>query len=144
MTVGLLQKDSIVRGQQLDLIVKKLEETVEKFHDLTINMTKMLTAHDMQIQELKVRTDDTRDDLEETVKALSDSKHEFVEAVRLATKELSSSNHSDMEKLKTRLENLESWRNRILGAGAVLTTLAFFVDGPELVSKFFGLLQGTK
>ena len=100
-----------MRGQQLDLIVKKLDETVEKFHTLTLDVMKMLTAHTGQIQELQTRVTENTEDIEQQADQLNASKDAFLQAVREATKELTAANQEEMkasrEEVKALTERLE-------------------------------------
>jgi hypothetical protein len=138
LTLGLLEKDSIERGQQLEATIKKIDELVEKFHELTLNMTKMLTAHDSQIQELKSRMSETSVEVDEQARELAASKAQFIEAVKEVAKELAAQNLIAIGVLQERVNKLENWRNKILGALAVITALSFLIDGPELMKRIFG------
>lgn len=134
-----------MRGQQLDLIVKKLDETVEKFHTLTLDVMKMLTAHTGQIQDLQTRVGENTEDIEQQAAQLQTSRDAFLQAMKEATRELATANQEEMKagrdeakELLKRIENLEKWRYWIMGCFAVLGALSFFVDGPTLAAKIFG------
>jgi translation elongation factor EF-G len=106
VAVEVLQRESVQRNTQIGVMVEKMDKTIEKFQDLSIKITEMLTRHDSSIG------------------SLSDTMSKHVVDTEKNFEELKSEHKS----LDQRVGKLEQWKWMIMGGAAVIGALFSQID----------------
>ena len=133
----------------LKSVVTKLDTSIDKITQVSVDIGKILSAHEARIDGLEKIADDRDDDIKELHSRISTMSREIADHmdlmenriyVKLKENSLSSAEQhdkiqreieSDIEKLGGRLTVLENWRWWILGAAA---TLGFILGKMDLVN----------
>ena len=131
----------------LQVVVAKIDETIEKISESTYTVSKLLAVHNERINNLEKDNDDTNKEIKditdrmekntkEILKELS-SMEERIEDRIDETREQSTDQHKALsekvDKLDTRLNELEKWRWYI---GGGLALIAFVIGKSDLFLSF--------
>ena len=112
VAVEVLQRESVERNKQTGELVDKMDKTIEKFQDLSIKITEMLTRHDASIGSLNA----------ETNKQASENTKNFDDLKK------------DQGDLRDRVTKLEQWKWMIMGGS--MTVAALFSQIDKLIGLF--------
>lgn len=121
----------------LQTVVAKMDETIEKLSESTYTVSKLLAVHDERINNLEKDSDDTNKELKDltdkmeknTREILKEMTHmeERIEDKIEDAKDKSSEQHTALsnkvDKLDSRLNELEKWRWYIAGGIALVSFL---------------------
>ena len=136
----------------LKSVVTKLDTSIDKITQVSVDIGKILSAHEARIDGLEKIADDRDDDIKELHSRISTMSREIADHmdlmenriyVKLKENSLSSTEQhdkiqreieSDIEKLGGRLTVLENWRWWILGAAAALGFILGKMDLVNIVS----------
>lgn len=135
--------------QVLKVVVAKLDETLDKISESTNTIGKLLAVHADKIQHLEKDQDDTSKELKEMYSKMEKNTKEILAELKDVesrietrideTRDQSSEQHAALsvkvDRLDSRLQELEKWRWYIAGG---LALLAFIISKSEL---FLGFLK---
>jgi chromosome segregation ATPase len=136
----------------LKSVVTKLDTSIDKITQVSVDIGKILSAHEARIDGLEKIADDRDDDIKDLHSRISTMSREIADHmdlmenriyVKLKENSLSSTEQhdkiqreieSEIEKLGSRLTILENWRWWILGAAAALGFVLGKMDLVNIVS----------
>ena len=136
----------------LKSVVTKLDTSIDKITQVSVDIGKILSAHEARIDGLEKIADDRDDDIKDLHSRISTMSREIADHmdlmenriyVKLKENSLSSTERhdkiqreieSEIEKLGSRLTILENWRWWILGAAAALGFVLGKMDLVNIVS----------
>ena len=136
----------------LKSVVTKLDTSIDKITQVSVDIGKILSAHEARIDGLEKIADDRDDDIKDLHSRISTMSREIADHmdlmenriyVKLKENSLSATEQhdkiqreieSDIEKLGSRLTILENWRWWILGAAAALGFVLGKMDLVNIVS----------
>ena len=136
----------------LKSVVTKLDTSIDKITQVSVDIGKILSAHEARIDGLEKIADDRDDDIKDLHSRISTMSREIADHmdlmenriyVKLKENSISSTEQhdkiqreieSEIEKLGSRLTILENWRWWILGAAAALGFVLGKMDLVNIVS----------
>jgi chromosome segregation ATPase len=139
--VSNLKQDSEERHRQLELVVQKLDKFVDKVQELNLITTQVLTKHETQLETFDARMIDLTKDVDNQSVRIDVAQKFFIEAMEKVADRMAASNreflgtiHSKMDVIQKELKSvddrltaLESWKNWLLGAAAVVGAMVMAV-----------------
>lgn len=131
----------------LKVVVNKLNETLDKIVESTNTVSRLLAVHADKIQHLEKDHEDTNKEIKDLYTKMEHNTKEILEELKDMeerieyrideTKDLSSEQHKSLsdkvDRLDSRIQELEKWRWYVAGG---LGLLAFLVSKSELFSGF--------
>jgi chromosome segregation ATPase len=131
----------------LQVVVNKLDETIEKISESTHAVSRLLAVHDERIDNLERDTDDANQEIKLLTEKMEKTKNEIISKmqdteIRIENKISESKDQSTLQhkqlsdkvdQLDARIKDIENWRWYIAGGLAVF---GFLISKSELFLSF--------
>lgn len=132
--------------QVLKVVVSKLDETLDRISESTESIGKLLAVHDQRINGLERDNADTNKEIRDLYDKMEDRTREIINKMEdmeekiedkiSESKNQSSEQHANLaskvDKLDTRIDELEKWKWYIMGA---IVVVGFILKNPEAITK---------